>query len=181
MRVLLLLFRLGKTQNPNHLQTADRYQEAIERAVRAAPNPPHVLDIGTGTGLLAMMAAREGACRVTACEAYAPMASVAVQVIASNAAQCNTAAIDVIAKRSTELPASLHKADLIVTEIFDTDLLGEGVLGSLADAMTRLAKPTATVVPAGATVYVQPVQSTLLASWDAVDLDAALRAAAACC
>ena len=126
-----------------------------------------------------MMAVQAGASHVTACEAVASMAAVATQVSASHAAVCNTAAIEVIAKRSTELPASLHKADLIVTEIFDTDLLGDAVLGSVADAMARLASPTGTVIPAGATVYVQPVQSDLLASWDTVDLDTILRTAAA--
>ena len=108
-----------------------------------------------------MMAVQAGASHVTACEAVASMAAVATQVSASHAAVCNTAAIEVIAKRSTELPASLHKADLIVTEIFDTDLLGDAVLGSVADAMARLASPTGTVIPAGATVYVQPVHRVL--------------------
>ena len=50
----------------NHL-----YQKGIELAVakvKASKREPHVLDIGTGTGLLAMMAAKAGATRVTACE-----------------------------------------------------------------------------------------------------------------
>ena len=36
--------------------------------MKAMGREPHVLDIGTGTGLLALMAAKAGATRVTACE-----------------------------------------------------------------------------------------------------------------
>jgi len=47
------------------------YYHALESAVarvKAMGREPHVLDIGTGTGLLALMAAKAGATRVTACE-----------------------------------------------------------------------------------------------------------------
>lgn len=40
----------------------------------------HVLDIGTGTGLLSMMAAVEGADSITACEEFLPMAACAEKV-----------------------------------------------------------------------------------------------------
>ena len=59
----------------------DAYQRAIERAV--SPNLS-VLDIGTGSGLLAMMAARAGAGRVTACEVSPHIAAAARQVVADN-------------------------------------------------------------------------------------------------
>ena len=41
----------------------------------------HVLDIGTGTGLLSMMAATEGVDSITACEEFLPMAACAEKVI----------------------------------------------------------------------------------------------------
>ncbi len=43
----------------------------------------NVLDIGTGTGLLSMMAVRCGADKVTACEAFKPMVNLA-KAITSN-------------------------------------------------------------------------------------------------
>jgi protein arginine N-methyltransferase 7 len=48
-----------------------KYEQALKKAIkkmRAAGKKVHVLDIGTGTGLLAMLAARAGADTIVACE-----------------------------------------------------------------------------------------------------------------
>ena len=49
----------------------------------------------------------------------------------------------------------MERADIVISEILDSALLGEGVLPSLRDAFTRLAKPGALAVPQSATVYGQ--------------------------
>lgn len=54
------------------------------RQKRAAGEEVHVLDIGTGTGLLSMMAAKLGADTVVACEEFRPMAECAERVIRDN-------------------------------------------------------------------------------------------------
>lgn len=73
--------------------------------------------------------------------------------------------------RSTELfsVASQERADILVTEIFDTDLIGEGVLGTLHHALAHLVRANAVVIPASATVYVQLVHSAVLRCWQHVE------------
>src|SRR5262249_7167513 len=58
----------------------DVYESAIARAVRAK----RVLEIGTGTGLLSMLAARSGAKSVVTCEAVDVIAERAREIIAAN-------------------------------------------------------------------------------------------------
>lgn len=144
--------------------------EAYEAAIRRAVTPDAlVLDIGTGAGLLSMMAARAGARHVVTCEMTLPVAAKARQIIALNGLQDR---ITVHNKRSqaleigTELP---EKADVLVSEIFDSDLLGEGVLPSLEDAHARLIKPGAKIIPRAAATMVALVGGDQLKAMVCVD------------
>ena len=131
----------------------DERNQAYDRAIRHDTRPGDlVFEIGTGAGLLAMMAARAGAQRVVTCEAVEALAQKAVEVIASNGL---AAAIHVIAKRSDQLriPEDLPKrADLLVSEIVSTTLIGEGLLPSVEDAKARLLEPGARIIPRAAKI-----------------------------
>ena len=50
------------------------------------------------------------------------------------------------------------KFDLLVCEIVDDQLLGEGVLTTVADARRRLLKPDARILPRGGSLYALPVE-----------------------
>lgn len=129
------------------------YERALRTVIAQQSSAPHVLDIGTGTGLLSMMAVRAGARRVTALETFKPMAVVAERVIRlNNMQEC----ISVVQERSTETTgthtlsvryglynlfiAVSERADVCVAEVFDTELIGEGALRTFADAHRRLLK-----------------------------------------
>jgi type II protein arginine methyltransferase len=122
--------------------------DAYERAIRRAVRPDCVvLDIGSGSGLLAMMAARAGARRVYTCEAVPAVAETAREIIAANGL---SERITVFAKHSTELDRDRDLdggADLIVSEIISDNMLCEGVIGSLDHAARELARPNATFIP----------------------------------
>lgn len=139
--------------------------EAID-AVRARGEKVIVLDLGTGSGILAMMAAKRGADVVYACEAFEPVAQCAEQVIRDNHLGDR---IHVIRKKSTSIQVGPGKdmeerANVLVTEVFDTELIGEGAIETFVHALKELLEPACVVVPHAATMYAQVVHSPFLRS-----------------
>ncbi|HMI94865.1 MAG TPA: tetratricopeptide repeat protein [Micropepsaceae bacterium] len=124
----------------------DAYEAAINRV---APGR-RVLDIGTGSGLLAMMAARAGAKQVTTCEAVKLIAERAREIIALNGLSDRITVVD---RRSSELVTGVgitERAEVLVTEVFSSGLIHEGVLPTVEHAHQHLLTRNAIVIPAAA-------------------------------
>lgn len=151
---------------------ADRVRnEAFHRALAKSivKGKTVVADIGAGTGLLGLMAAKLGAREVFLYEA-AEVASVAAAHLKANRAKtCH-----IIPCHSTEMQDP-PRVDLIVSETLGNYALEEDIIETLNDAHTRFLKPGATVIPARITQIVAPVVSARiakeLAAWDDVGFD----------
>lgn len=157
-----------------------KYYQALKKAIdklHARNQKAHVLDIGTGTALLSMMAVRCGADSVTACEAFLPMADCAERIIEHNSLRDT---IHLIKKRSTDIRVGdgkddmLQRANILVTEVFDTELIGEGAIQTFNLAHEHLLEKDCIVVPDSATIYVQVIQSPLVRAWNTPKLMADL-------
>jgi SAM-dependent methyltransferase len=139
------------------------YAEAIAAKVKPGDI---VLDIGCGAGLTAMLAARAGAKHVYTCEQQPLIAQAAVRVIEQNGLADR---ITVIPKMSHNLLVGIdlpEPADVVISEIVDTVLLGEGSLATLDHAMHSLAKPNARAIPERGILKAQLVESgKLLNLW----------------
>lgn len=126
------------------------FLEAIRQSVRPSDV---VLDIGSGTGILALAAARAGARRV-----YAVEQSVMAGVARRGAAEGGLAdTVTVIHGSSTSLELP-EKADLVVSEVIGDDLFGEGILRTMADAGRRLAHADARFIPSWLAPVIQPLK-----------------------
>ncbi len=122
------------------------------RGIAAMAPGKLVLDIGTGSGLLAMLAARAGAAHVYACEENPMLAETAREIIAANGFADR---ITVFARSSEDLDPVDDLGggvDLIVSEVISENLFGEGILRTLEDARSRLCLPGARFLPARVTV-----------------------------
>jgi type II protein arginine methyltransferase len=128
-----------------------------------------VLDIGSGTGLLAMMAARAGAKETVTCEMVAPLAELARDTVARNGYADRIVTLD---KKSTSVVIGermRQKANLLVTETVDCGLLGEGIIPSIAHAKANLLTEDARIIPSAATVYAMVVESKRLRNLNCAD------------
>ena len=136
---------------------AAAYERAISRAVqrrKEQDGEAHVLDIGTGSGLLAMLAARAGATTVVGCDLHASICDVARKAAAANglAERVSVVHRDVgLLQRGREVrPLGVN---IVVADLFDPGLLGDSFTYLLELARKRVVQPRATVVPSAATVY----------------------------
>ncbi|XP_047516554.1 protein arginine N-methyltransferase 7 isoform X1 [Pieris napi] len=164
-----------------------KYYRALQLAIEKMHNDgkkANVLDIGTGTGLLSIMAAKCGADTITACEAFKPMAECCLKILERNGVSHK---IKVIPKRSTDLTVGEdgdmnQKANILVTEVFDTELIGEGALSTFDHAHKNLLEEDCIVVPDSAVIYAQVVECPTLQKWNKLndladdDLEIMLRA-----
>jgi len=125
------------------------YLTAIREGVRPGDV---VVDIGTGTGILATAAAQAGARHVYAIEASS-MGKVARSVFEANGVADR---VTVVQGWSTTVTLP-ERADVLVSEIIGNAPLAEGVLEVTTDAVKRLLKPGARLVPSKLRICGLPV------------------------
>lgn len=165
------------------------YQGAIQKACKEAVAKHqsatsksggtfHALDIGSGTGLLAMMTSKyskevlkkrgdeETNVEVVSLEMASAMARLARQTVTSNG--FTKADIVIREEHSCEMKTTPPqngkqlKAMLCTSELLESGLLGEGILPALRDAWNRHLHPDAIMVPQRARVYAQLLDSNEL-------------------
>jgi 16S rRNA G966 N2-methylase RsmD len=135
----------------------DAFVDAIRKSVR--PDDV-VLDIGTGSGILAITAALAGAKRVYAVEA-SDIAPIAERAIAANGVADRVTLIRDWSTR-VELP---ERATLLVSEVIGADPLEEDLLRTTLDARRRLLRPDARLIPRRLELAVLPVSVSQVNRW----------------
>jgi len=117
-----------------------------------------VLDVGAGSGILSVFAARAGAARVYAVE-RTPIAGLAVQLAAANDAADTVTVIhgDII---DIELP---EPVDVIVSEWLGGFGIDEGMLAPVIAARDRWLKPGGVMIPHSVTAWTALVHDRYLA------------------
>ena len=131
------------------------YKDALVTTIN---EDTQVLEIGAGSGLLAMLAAQSGTKkRITTCEMTPVIASVAKEIIELNGFDNS---VKVIAKASKDISIGedlTEKADLIVSEVISNEFLGEGVLDTVEDAKKRLLAPGGRMIPESGSIMINLV------------------------
>ena len=156
----------------NDVARNEAFASSLVRAV-AKSEPSLVLDIGSGTGLLAMLAAhRARAPRVLAIEMTPELATIAQKLVdrhglaeSVRVRACHSSEVEL--HDSAEDPWQ-RKAELLVFEILGTDPLCEGVLPALKDARERLLAPWAVIMPCCIEVHVVLVSSEELSKLNSI-------------
>jgi predicted RNA methylase len=118
--------------------------------IRQITEDDEVIDVGAGTGLLSILAARTGARSVAAFEADPQLARIAAETIAESGVGERIALHSTLSANVSFPPHDRH--NVLLTEIFDCGLIGEGIIPTLRHARSSLLTEEYTSIPKGATL-----------------------------
>lgn len=125
--------------------------EAIKKNVTSETN---FLDIGAGTGIWAILAAKLGAKRVVAVE----MEESLIPIIFRHAQENGVAnKIEIIHAHSNDMQTR-GKFNLIVSEFFSVDAFGEATINAFVKLRTRFLAPNGVLIPQKLTMCAVPVR-----------------------
>lgn len=126
------------------------FQKAIEAVVKQGDV---VLDVGAGSGVLSLFAARAGAARVYAVERTPEAAAMARQLVHANGFE----AIVTVVEGDVRQIAPPELVDVIVSEWMGAIGIDENMYGSVLFARDHWLKPDGQVIPLSVTAMAAPV------------------------
>lgn len=119
----------------------------IEKAIAAMNSAGKtVVEIGTGTGLIALLFARYGAARVVSCELNKNLADIAREIIAQTPFHSKIEVIHASSTMAIQRGLLPRNPDIIFTETLDCGVVGEGFF-SIARDIEKLAAPHTQIMP----------------------------------
>ncbi|MBK8011172.1 MAG: 50S ribosomal protein L11 methyltransferase [Deltaproteobacteria bacterium] len=139
---------------------ADRHRtDAFARAIASVVREGDmVIDVGTGTGVLAMLAAKAGARRVLAID-QSEIAVVAADLVKRNGLRDR---VKVLKGPAAELQTEEGPADVIVSEWLGNMALVEGMLEDVITVRDRHLAPGGRMIPASTSVMLAPLNDPTL-------------------
>eukprot|EP00891_Asterochloris_glomerata_P000043 jgi/Astpho2/43/gw1.00001.41.1_t len=157
----------------------EAYRDALERNPGLL-NGARVLDVGCGTGILSMFAARAGARHVIGVDGSPEIAKLATSITSANAgvlegSEGSSAAphtsVSIVCGQIEQIDAlPEEQVDVLVSEWMGYALLFESMLDSVLFARDRWLKPGGAILPDTATISVAAASRAALdiSFWDSV-------------
>ena len=145
----------------SHKSRIRKFRQAIEQTISTRE---YVIDLGTGSGILAILAARQGA-RVTAIDANAESLKYAKVAAERNGVVEN---IEFVHSHFHDFEPE-EKADVVLCEMLSSVMLIEQQIPASRYAVKHLLKPNGKIIPQEVKLFVIPVQNEIL--WNRFNIE----------
>jgi predicted RNA methylase len=132
-----------------------KFDKAIRQIVK--PND-YVVDIGTGSGVLALMAAKAGARKVTGIDINQESVEYANEAAVLNGVEDK---IEFVEKHVLDFIPD-ERADVVICEMLSSILFIEQQVPASYHAVENILKPDGVIIPQNATIFIVPVESPVM-------------------